>query len=191
MPAWACQLPASAYATTLDTRTGQPASHEGALDTPAPRRRCSLAYAHAHSGQHAPPPLSLSAALLSRRPLATIAGAERMPPDDTRSRLERMQAAFGCDPAAAEALAQEHPVLLLLGPYALRRLASPSLEQGFSAGPFAKAGGVATSRLLSEVAVDAPCTLQMRAMHWGEHAGLVRALVRVRSHPHQPGLALS
>ncbi|KIZ02519.1 hypothetical protein MNEG_5438 [Monoraphidium neglectum] len=90
-----------------------------------------------------------------------------MPPDDTRSRLERMQAAFGCDPAAAEALAQEHPVLLLLGPYALRRLASPSLEQGFSAGPFAKAGGVATSRLLSEVAVDAPCTLQMRAMHWG------------------------
>ena len=91
-----------------------------------------------------------------------------LPPGLRQQRLRRLQDILGCDPAAADALAREHPVLLLLGPYALRRLAASSLERGFSAGPGAKAGAAATSQLLLEVAVDAPTTLQMRAMHWGE-----------------------
>jgi hypothetical protein len=83
-------------------------------------------------------------------------------------RLGRLADALGCDAAAAEELARERPALLQLGPYALRRLASPSHEAGASPGHGAKAGAPAPERLLHGAVVDAPCSLQMRAMHWGE-----------------------
>jgi hypothetical protein len=93
-------------------------------------------------------------------------------------RAGRLASVLGCGPSAAETLARDHPLLLVLGPYALRRLAAaPSLESilaggpgpVFSGGHGAKAGGaVAASQALFEAVVDGPCSLQMRAMHWGE-----------------------
>lgn len=85
---------------------------------------------------------------------------------DRQQRLDRLQSLLQCDAAAVEALCRQHPQLLLLGPYALRRLASTSHETFTGTGSHG-AKAAATSRLLLEVVVDAPCTLQMRAMHWG------------------------
>jgi hypothetical protein len=122
-------------------------------------------------------------------------GGDREPPTPTQEqqqpsahhqtwrarRVGCLARALGAGPAAAEGLAREHPLLLLLGPYALRRLAAaPSLESIFAGGPGpvfaaghgAKAGGGgAAAQALFECVVDGPCTLQMRAMHWGERAG--------------------
>ncbi|KAI8466265.1 MAG: hypothetical protein J3K34DRAFT_460951 [Monoraphidium minutum] len=93
-------------------------------------------------------------------------GAE-LSQEEARGRAARLRVALGCEAAAAAALARAHPPLLLLGPYALSRLAAASHEAGFAGGHGGGAGGGAAAALLKEVVVDAPCTLQMRAMHWG------------------------
>lgn len=82
-----------------------------------------------------------------------------------KQRLTRLGIVLDCDAAAAEVICRDHPLLLLLGPYALRRLASSSHESVFSGS--GKGSAQATLALLQEVAVDAACKLQMRAMHWG------------------------
>jgi len=149
---------------------------------------------HGSSHSHQPAPWQLhptrtfataAADTADKPPSATTTSA---PPKESpadvalRKRLTRLQLILECDPQAAAALAEQHPLLLLLGPYALRRLAAPTLESVFTGGGgisragFAAGHGVlarseqasAAQQMLFEVAVDAPCTLQMRAMHWGE-----------------------
>ncbi|GBF90604.1 hypothetical protein Rsub_03176 [Raphidocelis subcapitata] len=105
------------------------------------------------------------------------------------ARVARLQRVAGCDPAAAEALARDHPTLLLLGPYVLRRLARPSLgsdfpgggEAGLTGGHKAGAAG-AGSPVLFKAAVDAPAVLQMRAMTWGMRIHIGQLAEHCRTH---------
>lgn len=90
---------------------------------------------------------------------------------DIKQRLTRIQIVPDCDQLGTEVICIEQPPLLLLGPYVLRRLASASHESMFSGGT----GQPSAAATLQVAAEDAPCTLKMRAMHWGKIRGLGRA----------------